>query len=118
MALPPMISKAGNKVYLSKEFENEDVKQFLVDNYLKMTTMELAKKLNSTMPKVNGALMYFGLSKGIKGTPLSGEEFISLKKLNKLKDSLFCIHIRIPKKRHLINDIAIRLILILEQCSV
>ena len=65
-----MISKVGNKVYLSKEFEDEDVKQFLIDNYLKMTTAELAKKLNSTMPKVNGALMYFGLSKGIKGTPL------------------------------------------------
>ena len=81
MALPPMISKVGNKVYLSKEFEDEDVKQFLIDNYLKMTTAELAKKLNSTMPKVNGALMYFGLSKGIKGIPLSGEEFISLKKL-------------------------------------
>ena len=80
MALP-MISKAGYKVYLSKEFKNEDVKQFVVDNYLKMTTVELAKRLNSTGPKVNNALMYFGLSKGIKGTPLPGEEFTSLKKI-------------------------------------
>ena len=80
MALP-MISKAGYKVYLSKEFKNEDVKQFLVDNYLKMTTVELAKRLNSTVPKVNNALMYFGLIKGIKDTPLSGEEFTSLKKI-------------------------------------
>lgn len=80
MALP-MISKAGYKVYLSKEFEDEDMKQFLVDNYLKMTTVELAKRLNSTGPKVNNALMYFGLSKCIRGDSLPGEEFTNLKKI-------------------------------------
>lgn len=66
--------------YMLKYFDADKI-QYLKDNYLKMTNKELSKKLDIHPQYIVDMLIHLGLSKGIKGTPLPGEEFTSLKKL-------------------------------------